>query len=512
MLMLSTPYARPHERRFFVDVAAALARHPYFSQQHSICNPNVDRKRFCGPQASITIQEWPCRGDCALLAMPLVGAFPLPFGKLCCRRLPYSYSSRTCWRAAFRWHVEQVHASGGYVIQVIDNVATDYLAARRVQEVEAEIALAVGARLVRVNNDGRDMSRILADLQYHIQGLTLATIGDHQGDDKTAMLQAVRMNGLALEFVSERLRGDPEVVSHAVQQSGYAFKYASDELKSNEAFALDMVRQDVRALSALCPPLSQKRSILEAAGLWRRSDQPPQGAPVLLSVPFSLSPKGSFFVNEVHLAMNAHPFFGARSIFNPNFLSKGFCGPASFMKTWQAWPCRGTCEPDSQDGRCTYCPCGPSSDRRLKPTERSCWRYSFRWHQEMAERHGGIMVQILDYVDERRPWLGHRIGAGQEIELEMADEVGLKVLCLKRSEHGSLTSQELRDEEMTKVLAALEEQIRTRAGRPSASPPRRMAFLRRVRRRVMRLAVDVPLSVASVSTKAFRQRAQDHTD
>jgi len=56
------------------------------------------------------------------------------------------------------------------------------------------------------------------------------------------------------------------------------------------------------------------------------------------------------------------------------------------------------------------------SDRR--PTNKSCWRYAFCFHLEEAKRKNGYMIQVKEKDG---------LGAGQKIETEMAEQIGLKI-------------------------------------------------------------------------------------
>jgi hypothetical protein len=51
-------------------------------------------------------------------------------------------------------------------------------------------------------------------------------------NNKTIMLQVVRLDGMALLSASHELKNDEDVVLHAVRQNGMALEYASDELKA----------------------------------------------------------------------------------------------------------------------------------------------------------------------------------------------------------------------------------------------------------------------------------------
>jgi len=364
-----------------------------------------------------------------------------------------------------RYSLQLVRESNGFLIQVVERGGADRLslAFGNAQALELEIAQIVGVKAVRVSDD-LELDKVLDAMQCEIQGLNYLHISEQARGCRETVLQAVELNGMALELASSELQGDRSVVSKAVQQCGHAFKYASGELKTDQQFVLEMITHDPRALSAVAPPLSQQQSVLECAGLWQRTP-PKVGGKIILSVPFSLKPGSAFFTNEFNMAMNAHPYFKSFDIYNPNFLSKGFCGISKRMITSKWWPCRGNCVPDpARMGKCTYGRSTIGALSSVEPTAKSCWRYSFHWHQQHVRAAGGVMLQILDYIDEQMPWLGHRLGAGQSIELDMAKAIGLKVVTVKRNDNGPETSQRLRSLAMKESLNHVELEVRGHEG------------------------------------------------
>merc|ERR1712054_31730 len=97
------------------------------------------------------------------------------------------------------------------------------------------------------------------------------------------------------------------------------------------------------------------------------------------------------------------------AIYTPNEFEKGFCGVGadSDRFTDDTYSCRGLHPSLLAVGRCasqldlldpcTGCPLHNSV----------CWRYSFRWHLEEAQRLGGCMVQCIE---------DGQLGDGQKIE------------------------------------------------------------------------------------------------
>jgi len=61
---------------------------------------------------------------------------------------------------------------------------------------------------------------------------------------------------------------------------------------------------------------------------------------------------------------------------------------------------------------------GMDEEGNKKPCRTSCWRFSFRWHQEQCKKNDGFMIQVMERGG---------LGDGQKIETLMAEEIGIKV-------------------------------------------------------------------------------------
>jgi hypothetical protein len=61
------------------------------------------------------------------------------------------------------------------------------------------------------------------------------------------------------------------------------------------------------------------------------------------------------------------------------------------------------------------------------PQTASCWRYSFRHQLEEAKVTDGCMIELVEVVGFGAPQC---LGKGQEIEAEMAKDVGTKVFLV----------------------------------------------------------------------------------
>lgn len=99
-------------------------------------------------------------------------------------------------------------------------------------------------------------------------------------------------------------------------------------------------------------------------------------------------------------------------VYSPNAFNKSTCDP---QWTSRAWPCRGTlscCERPSR------------TDAGVPIEAECCWRFSFRYHLQEANKLDGFMIQVADW----NTTLGkHTLGEGQKIETEMANDTGTKV-------------------------------------------------------------------------------------
>ena len=175
--------------------------------------------------------------------------------------------------------------------------------------------------------------------------------------------------------------------------------------------------------------LNQDRDCWIAAGLWSEEQEKKKDSEyvirIALSTKFSLEEKSSSSVNDFTRLLFANPFFrdGHFSIYSPNAFSKDTCDP---KWTNIDWPCRGTFDTCHKDPHLKI----------GKPKLECCWRYSFRWHLEEARRTNGFMIQIVDLDGEpglfEESLSEYKLGDGQQIETEMAEQVGTKIFRIYR--------------------------------------------------------------------------------
>merc|ERR1719276_182481 len=208
--------------------------------------------------------------------------------------------------------------------------------------------------------------------------------------DKQFVLAAVSSNGDALQHVSDSLKEDREVVKAAVGNKGSALKFAKGGL-------------------------NQDAEMLKESGLWNEEEnkQYPRSEQAILSVKFSLAEQSTPYATNFALAMINDPFLGQFKTYNPNAWCKKSCDP-SFTDI--KLPCRGTISTCGIPEHENY-------DSERRPTSTSCWRLAFRFHQEECKETKGFMIQVQE---------NGGLGAGQNIETEMAEQVGLKVFRAKQ--------------------------------------------------------------------------------
>lgn len=211
--------------------------------------------------------------------------------------------------------------------------------------------------------------------------------------------------------MSKTSSSDKACVLAAVKMSGYCLKYASQQFRKDKEVVIAAVRKTPQALKFALDGLNQDSDCLKESGLW---DLAPENVSyardehTILSMKFSLTEKSTEYATSFALAMKEDKYFKDFKTYNPHVWEKDSCDP-SFTDFNHM--CRGT--PDT-------CGFGESRDLTVagRPTRDSCWRCAFRFHLEECKAKGGFMIQVEE---------SNGLGRGQEIETEMAKQVGLKV-------------------------------------------------------------------------------------
>jgi len=249
--------------------------------------------------------------------------------------------------------------------------------------------------------------------------------------DKDIWIAAVTKNGNSWKYASDHLKSDKDVLFTAfkdqgltlnenmtakqlmiakVTQDGNALEYASDDLRKNKEVVQAAVTHTGAALKFAKGGLNQDADMLKAAGLWETEEEYAKDDPfqAILSVKFSLAEKSTPYATQFALAMKNHDYLRNFKTYNPNAWCKKSCDP-NFTDIQHK--CRGT------QGTCLT-PKHENMTADGRPTSTSCWRFAFRFHQEQCKASNGFMIQVQEVAG---------LGAGQEIETEMAKQVGLKI-------------------------------------------------------------------------------------
>jgi len=138
----------------------------------------------------------------------------------------------------------------------------------------------------------------------------------------------------------------------------------------------------------------------------------------IYSIKYSLAEHCTSYATDVAVKLKTHSRLGKYEIYFPSAFNKESCDP---QYTCMSWPCRGTRETCKME----------LALRTGQPTNSSCWRYSFRKHQEKCKLSGGFMIQVWEGFGQGSE-LGFVFGAGQEIERAMANEIKLKVFLIRQ--------------------------------------------------------------------------------
>jgi len=155
--------------------------------------------------------------------------------------------------------------------------------------------------------------------------------------------------------------------------------------------------------------LNQDPEFLKASGLWDQDENNHyrHGEEAIQSVKFSLAKESSTYATEFALSMKRDPFLKQFKTYNPNAWCKESCDPGF---TDIMHPCRGTATTCRNHQ--------PNTTQEGKPCASSCWRFAFRFHQQVSKDTNGFMIQVDEFEG---------LGGGQKIETLMAEEVGLKI-------------------------------------------------------------------------------------
>lgn len=256
-------------------------------------------------------------------------------------------------------------------------------------------------------------------------------------DDADTVVAACRTNGTALAYASPRLRDKESVVGEAVKTWGPALKFASPRLRQDKEVIgnamSSVVSGGADALRCALPPLNEDPQLLQIAGVNGAdpiADADKKG--LILSERFSIdaemSPWGAMFVQEFRKEQVRNPrsTLAKFMVYAPNEHAKGFCDKDGYIDQFTATGCSCRGVPRKR-GTPNCCAGDELHDRHSgshfgKSQPKACWRYNYRWHLVQAHHRGGIVLQLKGKGG---------LGQGQQIEEEIADDVGITVITIE---------------------------------------------------------------------------------
>jgi len=272
-------------------------------------------------------------------------------------------------------------------------------------------------------------------VQISEYGVLAAAVDNYT--DISLSIRALEEDAEALEFVPCDLKRDKRLVLRVVERNGHALEHAGEGLQNDPDVVLRAVTNDPGALRFAGELLLSQQELRDRAGLrdfsWLSAHDSSSVPVVVMSVRYALNKKSSAASTYLQIFLSEHPFFKKFRFYNPNAFSKRFCKYKADGTTidWDAcadgdWKCRGRLDgaekcgfPEYCGGRNQYCPgCKGKDETCTRPCKDSCWRYSFRWHQQLAKNSRGFMLQVVETG---------KLGPGQELEDRMAEDIGLRI-------------------------------------------------------------------------------------
>jgi len=231
---------------------------------------------------------------------------------------------------------------------------------------------------------------------------------------KEFMLAAVAENGCdVLRFAPTELQTDKDTWITAVLRDGNDLQHAPEQLKKDHDVVIAAVKRVPEALQHAMGGLHHGPECLRISGNWdEKNVTHSHTEQVILSMKISPAEQSTPYAMQFALAMKDDTYLGQFTAHNPMVWSRKSCDP-NFTDIQSQ--CRGTLDT-----------CLISADDNLTAEKRlankSCWRFAFRFHQEECKATNGFMIQVQEVEG---------LGAGQKIETEMANQVGLKVFRIR---------------------------------------------------------------------------------
>jgi len=254
--------------------------------------------------------------------------------------------------------------------------------------------------------------------------------------NKDCELAAVQCTPLALAFTSVVTQETKSVVLEALERDGNALQFASNGLRKNKDIILAAVRTTPSSLRFALGGMNRDRKCLLATGLWNAMPAASLTLPtIVMSCRFSLNKHCNYHSTLFGIFMKENAFFNQFGIYHQNPWSISSCGPELANSTW---PCRGTRDT-----------CKMMHDINEKPQENECcWRHNIRCRLEKAKADGGMVIQVSEWVSSAR---NHLLGPGQDIETEMAAEIGVKIFRVMQNQHADRNPVQFDQQHVTQV-------------------------------------------------------------
>lgn len=272
--------------------------------------------------------------------------------------------------------------------------------------------------LAAVTGDGQALEHASKDMCQDLEivmtaargcGYVLPEVHGHMAL-KEFMLAAVAENGCnMLRFAAPDLQADKDIWITAVVRDGNDLQYAPEQLRQDKDLVIAAVRTTPEAIQHAMGGLNQVHDCCRHSGMWNHTDKThSRSEQAILSVKMGLAEQSTPYAMQFALAMRDDPYLGQFKTYNPMVWCQRSCDP-SFTSVQH--PCRGTPDTCLISGHDNF-------NAEKRPTDTSCWRVAFRFHQEECKVTNGFMIQVHEVEG---------LGDGQKIEAAMAEQVGLKV-------------------------------------------------------------------------------------
>jgi len=245
--------------------------------------------------------------------------------------------------------------------------------------------------------------------------------------DYDVFLAAVRRHGSILQYqkdwgesgIPQHWLADRKMILAAVTNSGYSLQYASQDLKNDKEIVMAAAMSDPAALMFAGEAFKNDPDCLRSAGLWDDGLRYAHPQRVVLSIKYGQAATGTPYAADFAKKLKLDSYMKEFQTHNPNLWCKKFCRNEGCTGTPR------TCEfPVEQN----------LSPATQKPSQTSCWRFSFRYHLQEAKDSDGFMLQVAESAG---------LGEGQQVETRMAQQVGMKVFRVcndKEDEHGNVVT------------------------------------------------------------------------